>query len=98
MQALSPFKYALSSFSLVIFDDEYFIGEGGERVSGDDVSSEMAENFRNLKIGRVYAFEGPNESAYPIAFAFSQFLKGTFGIKREACASDLGALVALIIV
>lgn len=61
LAALSPFKYALSAFSLVIFDNEYFIGEGGERVSGDD------------------------------------FLKGTFGIRRETFASDLGALVALTI-
>ncbi|CDJ31527.1 uncharacterized protein EMH_0009330 [Eimeria mitis] len=60
--ALSPFKYALSAFCLVIFENEFFIGEGGERVSGDD------------------------------------FLKGTFGIRRETCASDLGALAALIVV
>ncbi|CDJ36595.1 ATP-binding cassette, sub-family G, member 3, related [Eimeria mitis] len=60
--ALSPFKYALSAFCLVIFENEFFTGEGGERVSGDD------------------------------------FLKGTFGIRRETCASDLGALAALIVV
>ncbi|CDJ41457.1 ABC transporter, putative [Eimeria tenella] len=62
LAALSPFKYALSAFSVTILENEYFIGEEGERVSGD------------------------------------AFLEGTFGIKRETFASDLGALVGLIVV
>ncbi|KAL8445800.1 hypothetical protein Emed_005356 [Eimeria media] len=59
--ALSPFKYALAAFSLTILENEYFTGEEGQRVSGDD------------------------------------FLRATFGIKRETFYTNLIALAALII-
>ncbi|KAL8272364.1 hypothetical protein Esti_003654 [Eimeria stiedai] len=59
--ALSPFKYALAAFSLTILEDEYFTGEEGQKVLGDD------------------------------------FLKATFGIKRETFFTNLIALAALII-
>lgn len=50
LQALSPFKYALSAFSVTILENEYFIGEEGENVSGDAVSPRRALQRENLSL------------------------------------------------
>lgn len=48
-QALSPFKYALAAFSLVILEEKYFVGEGGELVKGDDVRLKDSLNPESFK-------------------------------------------------